>query len=621
MTATPPAPQPQAPAPRPAAPPPVAPGLDTAVPQLVAVLQQLQRNDLADRANAAVARLRRPATVVCVVGEFKQGKSSLVNGLLGRDACPVDDDVATAAITLVRYGDQPAAAVRRRVDGEQVAEHIAIEDLPQWVTEGGNPGNERGVERVEIAVPSALLKQGLVLVDTPGMGGLGAGHAAATLAFLPFADGVILVSDASAELSAPEVEFLGRASELCPTVLFVQTKIDLYPAWPRIVDINKGHLERSGVRVPSVVASSVLRHEALVRKDRELNERSQFPVLIKALDEGVITPAKANAADRSIGDIRSIVSVVRSGLAEEQRLLTDPNAAAEGLAELEQAKTRLEFLRGPGAKWSVVVNDRVTDLSSDITYRFRAAMRGVSDTMDGQIERLAKGNAWDEMVRDMQTEVANAVTEAFVTIENGCGSIEQEVVELLQEEQLGLPDRPGRDHSVDVTTLWSAKPLDEKSATGKRAFQTGVTGIRGVQSGMYMFSSIGSWLPAAAGALMLANPVLLGAGALFGSMQLLDERKKKVTARRQSARQQVRQFLDNVQFEVGNEISNMVREAQRDLRDEFTDRLGELQRTYTETAQRAQADVQRSQQERQQRAQQSAQMIAALDAVTKQVGQ
>src|SRR5205807_8921351 len=130
-------------------------------------------------------------------------------------------------------------------------------------------------------------RQGLVLVDTPGMGGLGAGHAAATLAFLPFADGLILVSDASAELSAPEVEFLGRAAELCPTVLFVQTMIDLYPAWPRILDLNRGHLERAGVRVPSAVASSALRHEALARKDLELNERSQFPALIKALDEGV----------------------------------------------------------------------------------------------------------------------------------------------------------------------------------------------------------------------------------------------------------------------------------------------------------------------------------------------
>jgi hypothetical protein len=337
--------------------------------------------------------------------------------------------------------------------------------------------------------------------------------------------------------------------------------------------------------------------------------------LIKALDEGVVTPAKEHAAERSIGDVHAIVSVVRAGLVEEQRLLADPNAAAEALAELEQAKTRLEYLRGPGAKWAVIVGDRVADLSNDITYQFRAAMRSVSDWMDEQIEAMSKGNEWDEMVRDMQTQVADSVTEGFVAIERGCGDIEAEVIELLQEEQLGLPERTGRDHSVDVTSLWNAKPLDEKTAAGKRAFQTSVSGIRGVQSGMYMFSSIGSWLPTAAGALLIANPVLIGAGALFGGMQLLDERKKKVTMRRQSARTQVRSFLDNVQFEVGNEIATMVREVQRDLRDEFTDRLGELQRTYTETGQRAQADVQKSQQERQQRSAQVGSMLEALKSI------
>ena len=606
-------------APPAAAPAPAPTGLDAAIPQLVGVLQQLGRTDLAERANAAGARLRRPATVVCVVGEFKQGKSSLVNGLLGRDACPVDDDVATAAITLVRYGEQPAAMVRRHVDGQSVAEQITIEDLPHWVTEGGNPGNKEGVERVEIAVPSAILQQGLVLVDTPGMGGLGAGHAAATLAFLPFADGVILASDASAELSAPEVDFLGRAAELCPTVLFVQTKIDLYPSWPRILDINRGHLERSGVHVPVAVASSVLRHEALARKDRDLNERSQFPELIKALDEGVVTPAKTHAAERSAADVRAIVSIVRTGLEEEQRLLNDPNALTDIMADLEQAKSRLEFLRGPGAKWSIVVSDRVADLSNDITYQFRSAMRSVSDDMDDKIENLKNGNEWDEMVRDMQTDVADGVTQAFVAIERGFANIEGEVVDMLQEEQLGLPPRAGREHSVDVSSLWNSKPLDEKELKGKRAFQTGVTGIRGVQSGMYMFSSIGNWLPTAAGALLVANPVMIGAGALFGSMQLMDERKKKLTMRRQSARQQVRKFLDDVQFQVGNEISTMVREGQRELRDEFTDRLGELQRTYTETAQKAQADVQRSQQDRQSRAAEGAKALAVLAAVEQQV--
>ena len=171
--------------------------------ELARLLGQLERPDLVGRVTAAAARLQRPSTIVAVVGEFKQGKSSLVNGLLGQPVCPVDDDLATSAITLVRYGEQPGAVVRRKAATATSGGPIPIDELHDWVTERGNPGNHKGVERVEITVPSAMLAQGLVLVDTPGMGGLGAGHAAATLAFLPFADGLILVSDASSELSAP----------------------------------------------------------------------------------------------------------------------------------------------------------------------------------------------------------------------------------------------------------------------------------------------------------------------------------------------------------------------------------------------------------------------------------
>ena len=291
---------------------PQAPTLDSVIGELVRVLRTLGRDDLVGRATAAGARLHRPSTIVCVVGEFKQGKSSLVNGLLGADVCPVDDDLATSAITLVRYGETSSAIVRRREGDQAVADQIPVADLGGWVSERGNPGNEKQVERVEITAPSAILRQGLALVDTPGMGGLGAGHAAATLAFLPFADGLILVSDASAELSAPEVEFLQRAVELCPTVLFAQTKTDLYPAWERIVEINKGHLARAGIDIPVVAVSNTLRSEALARRDRSLNALSHFPELIEDLGTSVVEPAKAHAEERSKRDIRGITALVRA---------------------------------------------------------------------------------------------------------------------------------------------------------------------------------------------------------------------------------------------------------------------------------------------------------------------
>ncbi len=592
-------------------------GIRNSIVGLTRLLRDIDRGDLVERATAAGARLKRPATIVCVVGEFKQGKSSLVNGLLGSEVCPVDDDLATSSITLVRYGEKLGAVVRRREGGESVGEQVPIEDLDQWVSETGNPGNERNVERVEIAMPAAMLKQGLVIADTPGMGGLGAGHAAATLAFLPFADGLLLTSDASSELSGPEIDFLARATELCPTVMFVQTKIDLYPAWERIFEINRGHLEQRGLSVPMVAVSSTLRAEALARKDRDLNERSRFPELIKRLADDVIGPAREQAEVRSANDVRRIAGLVRTGLTEERQLLADPSAVQASVADLNAAKERLGHLRGPGARWSVLVGDKVTDLSTGVSHEFRGGIRKISQRMDTRIEELKKGMEWDEVGRDLQTAVADQVATAFLALEEGRGAVRSDVVELLQEEHLETtPQGAGIASSVDLADLWRGKEIDAETGA-KVAFKTGLTGARGAQGGVMMFGMMGNFLPGAAAAFMATNPMLLGAGAIFGGVQLLEDRKRKVTQRRQSARQQVRQFVDDVQFEVNNEITAFIREIQRDLRDEFTALLAELQATYTATAQNAQAAAKLTQDERKTRAEEIARLIGELDAIEK----
>ena len=585
-----------------------------AVSELVPVLQQLDRSDLAERVTAAGARLRRPSTIVCVVGEFKQGKSSLVNGLLGIELCPVDDDLATAAITLVRGGEEVSAVVRRREGQEAVAEKVPIDQLDQFVSEWGNPGNHKRVERVDITADSPLLRQGLVLVDTPGMGGLGAGHAAGTLAFLPFADGLILVTDASAELSAPEVAFLRQARELCPTVLVAVTKTDLYPRWRRIVDLDRGHLANAGAGdLPIVSVSCHLRREALTRKDRELNAQSGFPELLAALGDRVITPAKATAAERSAADLRGVTSMVRAAVTHERELISDPSRITSALAELEAAKERLEHLRGPGARWSVLVGDRMADISNDVTFSFRRQMRSISRTMEERIEALTKADAWDDSARFLQTEVAQAVTECFAALAEGRQKTRQEVLELLRVETPSFA-APGHPPVIDVSRFWEGKSIDEKGSTGGKAMRTGLGGLRGAQGGVMMFGMMGQFLPKAAATFLGANPVLLGAGAVFGGMQLLEDRKRKVQMRRQGARSQVRQFIDDVQFDVGNEIANEVRTIQRELRDEFTERLGELLRTSTDLAQKAHENAQRTDAECKQRAQE---LAGALDVLVR----
>lgn len=547
------------------------------------------RSDLADRLRIAAARTARPATIVCVVGEFKQGKSSLVNALLGRHVCPVDDDLATSAITLVRHGDEPSIDVRRRVDGELLVERVPNNAIIDWVTEAGNPDNAKHVERVDVSLPNRLLANGLVIVDTPGMGSLGAGHAAATLAFLPFADGLVFACDASAELSEPEVDFLKRARELCPNVVVALTKTDLYPHWREMRELDLGHLDRIGCDAPVVALSAETRWAALERNDGELNERSGYPELLGYLHTSVIGPAKAMAADRSMQEATGALEQLRAGAEGELAVIDDPDRLALTLEAAEQARVRLEYLRGPASRWSLLVGDRIADLTNDVTFRFRGDMRRIVRTIEEAIEQINKPTEWDDLARVLQTEIAGAVTDAFVRMDRGGEETKDAVVELVAEEALQLPPLPTRAReAVDVMTLWSAKPLDPVRGKAGAALGSTLTGLRGAQSGIIMFGMLGQFLPAGVGVLVMSNPVTLGMGAVFGGMQLHEAHKRKIAQRRQTARMNVRQFADDVQFEVGNQINEALRAIQRALRDEFTERITQLQRTYAQTAQQAQ---------------------------------
>src|SRR4029453_91765 len=97
-------------------------------------------DDLSARLNMAKRRVDDPAFRVLVVGEFKKGKSSLVNALLNAPICPVDDDVATARPIEIRYGEAPLASIVSRTDdlsssAEPVVREISFDELHGYTVE------------------------------------------------------------------------------------------------------------------------------------------------------------------------------------------------------------------------------------------------------------------------------------------------------------------------------------------------------------------------------------------------------------------------------------------------------------------------------------------------------
>ena len=271
---------------------------------------EVGRTDLVARIADVRSRLAETVVPVAVLGEFKQGKSTLVNALLQTDVCPVDPDIGTAVPTFVRYGS-PARAVGV-LDGAEGGARIdlVLDELAEAATERRLAGAP-ALRSVEVRLDRALLATGLALVDTPGLGGMESAHGIAALGALSLARAALFVTDAGQELTDPELDYLRQVVERCPVVLVVETKIDLHGQWRRVLRLDRAHLARAGVEVPVLGVSSLLRMHAAVTGDEEVLRRSGVPALLAALTGPVLGPADAAAAQAVDADLRFVSQQLR----------------------------------------------------------------------------------------------------------------------------------------------------------------------------------------------------------------------------------------------------------------------------------------------------------------------
>ena len=548
------------------------------------------REDLARRLASERERVGRPETVIAVVGEFKRGKSSLINGLLGADICPVDDDIATATLTVIRHGTESGVALRKE-DGTLVTTGFSLTQLSDLVTEGGGAATREPSDYVEVVLNNPFLAHGVALVDTPGVGGLSAGYAGLTLGYLHAADALLFAAEAAAPLSASEVGFLKRALAVCPVVIVVLTKVDLYPDWRRVLDMNVAILEESQVSIPVVPVSAALRMAALAERDTVLNGESGYPRLLDALASQVLDPARDRARERALGELLLAVEQLAVALLTEEQALLDPGRAADTVARLQGERERLEHLRTAGARWQVVLNDEFADLVADAEHRFRQAVRVANRVADEVIEETDPAESWDELAADIRNRMAEASITVVSDLETGADGIAATITALLREEDLSLAPNAGRATPTDVAELWSARPPEMRHVMDSAA--TGWASLRGAQGGILVFGMLSSLA-----GLALTTGAMVGVGLLFGGKQLFDERKRQVTQRRQKARNGVRQFLDEVQFEVGKSMRDLSRDLQRQLRDHFTERITESVKTCVTTAEALQRSLQQDEESR-----------------------
>ncbi|GHP17155.1 isoniazid-inducible protein iniA [Rhodococcus sp. NKCM2511] len=539
------------------------------------------RSDLVDRVEAAKSRMLDPRRRIIVVGPLKQGKSQFVNSLLNLTVCSVGDDETTAIPTVVSNADSfSAQLVLANPGDEPIRVDVPLEEITT-VTPASPRAQGREVLRLDIAVPSPLLADGLVLVDTPGVGGHGNPHAAGTLGLIPSADAVLVVSDASREFTEPELAFLRQVQGLCPAVAVLITKIDLYPHWRQIVEANRGHLDRAGITVQMLPVSSLLRSHAVRLNDEELNAESGFQQLYAFLRDDVVARADVLARASVSLDVRSVTEHLTLSFGSELAALKDPERAAAAVAGLQRAKSAAEELHKRSSQWQQTLGDGIADLASDIDHDLRDRLRRVTREAEETVDEGDPGKDWPQLGEWLEEQIAASVGDNFVWAHERALWLSELVAEhFASSGAAALPDLDLGDLDNVLEPVTSLADL-ESGRVG--ITQKVLVGMRGSYGGVLMFGLITTFV-----GLSLLNPISIGAGVLLGTKAYKEDKENRVKARRSEAKMAIRRFTDDVSFQVGKESKDRLRQIQRVLRDHFTSIAEQTLRSLNESLRSAQ---------------------------------
>jgi GTP-binding protein EngB required for normal cell division len=200
-------------------------GLDvgSSLQRLAEIAHEFGSERVAEDASALAERVAEGRFYVACIGQFKRGKSTVLNALLGDPVLPTGVVPITTVPTVVRYGRTRSARVRFH-GGNWL--DVKPEELQQFVSEEHNPENAKGVEGVEVFVPSPFLATGMCFVDTPGLGSVFAGNTAATQAFIPHIDATLVVVGADPPIAGEELTLVEEVGHHVREVIVVMNKAD-----------------------------------------------------------------------------------------------------------------------------------------------------------------------------------------------------------------------------------------------------------------------------------------------------------------------------------------------------------------------------------------------------------
>lgn len=344
----------------------------TATLELSALADSLGAKTLSERIGRdLIKKLSEDRFHLVVVGEFNHGKSSFVNALLGHGALPVGVTPTTAAIHHLTYAETPETTI---VYSSGKRESLEFGDTRKFAVGGGMSADT--VDYLEIGYPAPILRERILLVDTPGVNDLSHQRADITYSYIPRADAVLFLLDAGQILKESERVFLQekllKASR--DKIIFVITKWDILSESERSEALAYARMQLGNL-VKDPVVFPVSAETSLAGKPEE----SGMPELVAHLTKFLAEERGRILLDNALGESLHVGTLLRKGIEARRRSLT---------METDELERRIKMLESDLLGQAGTIEQRRLKIREDISAIKAGARKDLERFVDELIAKL-----------------------------------------------------------------------------------------------------------------------------------------------------------------------------------------------------------------------------------------
>ena len=351
-----------------------------------------------------------------VVGQFKRGKTSVINALLGAEILPVAVVPLTSIATIMTFGE----ALRLKVyfnDG-RVSE-IRPENLAEYVTEKGNPKNIKDVSEVIITYPSHYLKNGVRLIDTPGVGSIYQHNTDVAYRYLPKSDAALFLLSVDQPMGRAELDFLKDVKEYSNKIFFLLNKADYLNEKDLTESIDfttNGLKDIMGSDVRIFPVSARLAMEGQTSNSPEMLQKSRLPEFASMLNSFLMEEKGKVIITVAANNLQKIISQARFELELEMKSLTSP---------LEELQTKIKTFE---AKKKEVMDEKQdfdiildgetkriikTILDEDLEKFKKGLIANEQAHLEGEFSKMVKTMSSKDLKNELEQLVISHVKQAF----------------------------------------------------------------------------------------------------------------------------------------------------------------------------------------------------------------